>query len=112
MTIVMGAPNVILGGSHSGNVSALELAGSGHLDALSSDYVPVSLLHAVFRLVDLVGLSLPDAAAKVTKNPAAMAGFLDRGEILPGKRADLVRVRKVGDTPSVMSVWRAGERIA
>jgi len=112
MTIVMGAPNVILGGSHSGNVSALDLARSGHLDALSSDYVPVSLLHAVFRLVDQVGISLPDAAAKVTKNPSAMGGFLDRGEISVGKRADLVRVRKVGDTPSVMSVWREGERIA
>lgn len=112
MTIVMGAPNVILGGSHSGNVSALDLAKSGHLDALSSDYVPVSLLHAVFRLVDQVGLSLPDATAKVTKNPAAMGGFTDRGEISPGKRADLVRVRRVGDTPSVMSVWREGERIA
>ena len=113
MTVVMGAPNIILGGSHSGNVSALELAKSGHLDALSSDYVPVSLLHAVFRLVDHAGLSLSEAAAKVTKNPAAMGGFTDRGEIAVGKRADLVRVRKVvGDTPAVMSVWREGERIA
>ncbi|MGI9434669.1 MAG: alpha-D-ribose 1-methylphosphonate 5-triphosphate diphosphatase [Geminicoccaceae bacterium] len=112
MTIVMGAPNVIIGGSHSGNVSALDLAKSGHLDALSSDYVPVSLLHAVFRIKDLAGLTLPDAAAKVTKNPAAMAGFTDRGEIALGKRADLVRVRQVGDTPSVMGVWREGERIA
>lgn len=112
MTIVMGAPNVILGGSHSGNVSALDLAKTGHLDALSSDYVPVSLLHAVFRLVDVVGLKLPEAAAMVTKNPAAMGGFTDRGEISTGKRADLVRVRKVGDTPAVMSVWRQGHRIA
>lgn len=112
MTIVMGAPNIILGGSHSGNVSALDLAQSGHLDALSSDYVPVSLLHAVFRLVDRAGLTLPDAVAKVTKNPAKMGGFSDRGEITPGKRADLVRVRQVGDTPAVMSVWRGGDRIA
>ncbi|MGI9450590.1 MAG: alpha-D-ribose 1-methylphosphonate 5-triphosphate diphosphatase [Geminicoccaceae bacterium] len=112
MTVVMGAPNIILGGSHSGNVSALDLARSGHLDALSSDYVPVSLLHAVFRLVDQAGLSLPDAAAKVTKNPSAMGGFTDRGEVSVGKRADLVRVRKIGDTPAVMSVWREGERIA
>ncbi len=112
MTIVMGAPNIILGGSHSGNVSALDLAKSGHLDALSSDYVPVSLLHAVFRLVDQIGIALPDAVAKVTKNPSAMGRFTDRGEISIGKRADLVRVRKVGDTPSVMSVWREGERVA
>ncbi len=112
MGVIMGAPNVIIGGSHSGNVAALELARSGHLDALSSDYVPVSLLHAVFRLVDQAGLSLPEATAKVSRNPASMAGFNDRGEIAPGKRADLVRVRMVGVTPSVMAVWREGERVA
>ncbi len=112
MTVVMGAPNVIIGGSHSGNVSALDLARSGHLDALSSDYVPVSLLHAVFRLVDLAGLTLPDATAKVTRNPSAMAGFADRGEITVGRRADLLRVRRAGDPPSVMAVWRVGERVA
>ncbi len=112
MTTIMGAPNVIIGGSHSGNVAALDLAKSGHLDALSSDYVPVSLLHAVFRLTEEAGLTLPDAAAKVSRNPAAMAGFDDRGEISPGKRADLLRVRLVGDTPSIMTVWRRGERVA
>jgi alpha-D-ribose 1-methylphosphonate 5-triphosphate diphosphatase len=112
MTTIMGAPNVIIGGSHSGNVAALDLARSGHLDALSSDYVPVSLLHAVFRLVSEAGLTLPEAAAKVSRNPAAMAGFDDRGEIRPALRADLLRVRLVGDTPSIMSVWRQGERVA
>jgi alpha-D-ribose 1-methylphosphonate 5-triphosphate diphosphatase len=112
MSTIMGAPNVIIGGSHSGNVSALDLAKSGHLDALSSDYVPVSLLHAVFRLVEQADLTLADAVGKVTSRPAAMAGFADRGEIVAGKRADLVRVRLVGDTPSVMAVWREGERIA
>ncbi|MGI9486904.1 MAG: alpha-D-ribose 1-methylphosphonate 5-triphosphate diphosphatase [Geminicoccaceae bacterium] len=112
MWVIMGAPNVIIGGSHSGNVAALDLARSGHLDALSSDYVPVSLLHAVFLLVDQAGLSLHEATAKVSRNPATMGGFDDRGEITPGKRADLVRVRLVGDTPSVMAVWRQGERVA
>lgn len=112
MTTIMGAPNVIIGGSHSGNVAALDLARSGHLDAMSSDYVPVSLLHAVFRLTEQAALSLPAATAKVSLNPAAMAGFDDRGEIAVGKRADLIRVRLVGDTPSIMSVWRCGERVA
>ncbi|MGI9416515.1 MAG: alpha-D-ribose 1-methylphosphonate 5-triphosphate diphosphatase [Geminicoccaceae bacterium] len=112
MTTIMGAPNVIIGGSHSGNVAALDLARSGHLDALSSDYVPVSLLHAVFRLVEQVELALPEATAKVSRNPAAMAGFDDRGEIAEGMRADLLRVRLVGDTPSIMAVWRRGERVA
>ena len=112
MAVIMGAPNVIIGGSHSGNVAAIDLARSGHLDALSSDYVPVSLLHAVFRLVGEADLSLPMAVAKVSRNPAAMAGFDDRGEIAIAKRADLVRVRLVGDTPAVMAVWRQGERVA
>ena len=112
MMTIMGAPNVIIGGSHSGNVAALDLARSGHLDALSSDYVPVSLLHAVFRLVEQTDLTLPDATAKVSRNPAWMAGFDDRGEITPGKRADFLRVRLVGDTPSIMAVWRKGERVA
>lgn len=112
MTTIMGAPNVIIGGSHSGNVAAVDLARSGHLDALSSDYVPMSLLHAAFRLVELADLTLPEATAKVSRNPAAMAGFDDRGEIMPGKRADLLRVRLVGDTPSIMAVWRQGERVA
>ena len=112
MTTIMGAPNVIIGGSHSGNVAALDLARSGHLDAMSSDYVPVSLLHAVFRLSQQTDLTLAEATAKVSRNPAAMAGFDDRGEIAIGKRADLIRVRLVGETPSIMSVWRCGERVA
>ena len=112
MNTIMGAPNVIIGGSHSGNVAALDLARSGHLDAMSSDYVPVSLLHAVFRLTEHADLTLAEATAKVSLNPASMTGFNDRGEIAVGKRADLIRVRLVGDTPSIMSVWRLGERVA
>lgn len=112
MTTIMGAPNVIIGGSHSGNVAALDLARSGHLDALSSDYVPVSLLHAVFRLTEQADLKLPEATALVSRNPATMAGFDDRGHIAVGKRADLLRVRLVGDTPSIMAVWRQGGRVA
>jgi alpha-D-ribose 1-methylphosphonate 5-triphosphate diphosphatase len=112
MAIVMGAPNVILGGSHSGNVSAQELAAIDHLDALSSDYVPVSLLHAAFRLTDVAGLDLPAAVAKVSRNPARLIGLDDRGEIGEGRRADLVRVRIVEGTPAVIAVWRQGVRVA
>ena len=111
LAVVMGAPNVVLGGSHSGNVSALELAGLGLLDAMSSDYMPVSLLHAVFVLVERAGLALPEALAKVTANPARMIGLDDRGAIRPGLRADLVRVR-AADVPAVLAVWRGGERVA
>jgi alpha-D-ribose 1-methylphosphonate 5-triphosphate diphosphatase len=112
MGVVMGAPNLVLGGSHSGNVSALQLAEHGLLDALSSDYVPVSMLHGAFRLHRVLDIPLPQAIAPISRNPAAMIGLDDRGEVAPGLRADLVRARLIGETPSVMAVWREGERVA
>jgi alpha-D-ribose 1-methylphosphonate 5-triphosphate diphosphatase len=112
MSIVMGAPNVVRGGSHSGNVAAAELARLGLLDALSSDYVPASLLMAAFRLVDDAGFSLPQAVATVSLNPARAVGLDDRGEIAAGLRADLVQVRKVGEQAVVRAVWREGLRVA
>ena len=90
---VMGGPNVVRGGSHSGNVAAAELACHGLLDILSSDYVPGSLLSAVMRLVDEGILSLPQAVTTVSHNPAQATGLKDRGRIAPGLRADLVHVR-------------------
>ncbi len=116
MSTVMGAPNVVRGGSHSGNVAALDLAKLGLLDTLSSDYVPISLLMGAFRLVDLAGFSIPQAVATVSLNPAVSVGLLDRGEIAPGKRADLVQVRLVEGIdgfrqPVVRAAWRQGKRI-
>ncbi|MFV0349476.1 MAG: alpha-D-ribose 1-methylphosphonate 5-triphosphate diphosphatase [Halodesulfovibrio sp.] len=109
--IVMGAPNVVRGGSHSGNVSARTLAAEGLLDILSSDYVPASLLHGAFLLHSDLGLPLQDALSTVTSNPARLLKLEDRGEIVPGKRADVVRVRVVDDVPVVRGVWRNGERL-
>lgn len=107
MKIVMGAPNVVLGGSHSGNVSALELARAGLLDILTSDYVPASLLHAAFLLSD-GPMDLPAAVATVTANPAAVLGFADRGRIAPGLRADLLRVRVIDGLPVIRGLWVEG----
>ncbi|MCT8990051.1 alpha-D-ribose 1-methylphosphonate 5-triphosphate diphosphatase [Chelativorans sp. SCAU2101] len=113
MAVLMGAPNVVRGGSHSGNVSARTLARAGDLDILSSDYIPFSLLQATFFLGEVVeGISLPQAVAKVSKNPAEAVGLTDRGVIEPGRRADLVRVRLDGDIPVVRTVWREGRRVA
>jgi len=113
MSTVMGAPNVVRGGSHSGNVAASDLAEAGILDILSSDYVPASLLVAAFALrnVEAVG-ALPGAINLVSRNPARATGLTDRGEIAIGKRADLVRVRLVNDHPVVREVWREGHRVA
>lgn len=110
MATVMGAPNVVRGGSHSGNASARELAEAGQLDILSSDYVPGALLMAAFRLAELGGL--PGAIRLVTKAPADATGLQDRGEIALGKRADLVRVTLHDGEPVVRAVWREGRRVA
>ena len=111
MAVIMGAPNVVRGGSHSGNVSASTLAAARTLDILSSDYMPVSLLHAAFLLRDDHGLDLAAAVAMVSATPARSIGLEDRGEIATGQRADLVRARRVGEFPVVREVWRGGARI-
>ena len=111
--VLMGAPNVVRGGSHSGNVAAEALARNGHLDILSSDYVPASLLLGAFELAQRIeGYGLAKALRTVTLNPARAAGLGDRGEIAVGKRADLVRVRLVEGAPVVREVYREGLRVA
>jgi alpha-D-ribose 1-methylphosphonate 5-triphosphate diphosphatase len=109
---IMGAPNVILGGSQSGNLSAAEAARHGLVDALSSDYAPVSLFHAVFQLARELEIPLHESASWISSRPAEMANLIDRGSLAPGKRADLVEIALIGDTPCVVRVWREGKRVA
>lgn len=106
LATVGGAPNVVRGGSHSGGVAAAELARECVLDALSSDYVPASLLQAVIRLSD--DMPLHKAFALATSRPAAMLGLADRGRLAPGLRADLVRISLHGGTPVTRGLWVRG----
>lgn len=118
----MGAPNVVRGGSHSGNVSALDLVREGLLDILSSDYVPASPLQAAFSLVAHGEVSLPEASRLLSANAAQAIGLDERSEIAIGKRADVVRVHghepaaTNGATPTpvpiVRGVWRTGTGVA
>lgn len=108
--VMMGAPNLIRGGSHSGNISAAELARQGLLDILSSDYVPASLLAGAMMLARIWD-DLPRAIATVTANPARAAGLADRGSIAPGQRADLIRFATMDDTPVMRATWVAGQRV-
>jgi alpha-D-ribose 1-methylphosphonate 5-triphosphate diphosphatase len=111
--VLMGAPNLVRGGSHAGNVASAELAAIGALDALSSDYMPASLLLAALRLPQIVpSVSLAGAVCAVTRTPAQAVGLEDRGEIAIGKRADLIRVCMVEELPVVRTVWRCGMRVA
>ncbi|MEM9782600.1 MAG: alpha-D-ribose 1-methylphosphonate 5-triphosphate diphosphatase [Pseudomonadota bacterium] len=108
--VMMGAPNVLRGGSHSGNVSAQTLAEHGLLDILSSDYAPSSLMMGMVMLADVTG-DLPAAVATVSAAPARAAGLTDRGTIAPGLRADLVRVARHGATTVVSGVWSCGRQV-
>jgi len=112
LKVLMGAPNIVRGGSHSGNIAAVELVEAGLLDVLSSDYFPFSLVHATFLIgAGEGGIGLPRAVAMVSANPAAVAGLDDRGVIAEGKRADLVHVHLHETVPVVRAVWRTGRRV-
>lgn len=91
-----GAPNVMMGHSHSGNLSAREAVEAGAIDMLCSDYYPAALLDAVFTLRDACGLELAQAFALVSANPATAAGIADEvGSLAVGKRADVLLVREI-----------------
>ncbi|MEM7752373.1 MAG: alpha-D-ribose 1-methylphosphonate 5-triphosphate diphosphatase, partial [Pseudomonadota bacterium] len=111
IAVMMGAPNLIRGGSHSGNVAAEDLARADLLDIVSSDYVPSALLLSAFRLAELWG-DLPRAIATVTSTPARAAHLEDRGALQVGLRGDVVRVRRFGETPFLRGVWSQGQQVA
>lgn len=111
IAVMMGAPNLIRGGSHSGNVAAADLAAADRLDILSSDYVPAGLLTAALRLGELWD-DLPRGLATVTAAPADAASLSDRGRLAPGLRADVIRIRRAGAAARLMGTWVAGARVA
>jgi alpha-D-ribose 1-methylphosphonate 5-triphosphate diphosphatase len=114
LKVLAGGPNLCRGGSHHpGNLLTGDIAKRGFLDILVSDYVPISLVQGLFMMTNAeFGFSVPDAIRIGSKNPAAAAGLTDRGEIAPGKRADLAQVKLVDGIPVVRRVWVRGERVA
>ena len=111
IAVMMGAPNLVRGGSHSGNVAAQALAEADLLDIVSSDYVPAALLYSALKLARLWD-DLPRAIATVSGAPADAAGLPDRGRIAPGLRADLVRFADTGTAPRIKGVWSQARRVA
>lgn len=100
--VLMGAPNVVRGGSHNGNVSAADTVAMGCCAALASDYHYPSPRRAAFMLADSGTCSLEQAWSLISSGPAAVMGWADRGELRPGQRADFVvldaRTRRVAAT--------------
>ena len=111
MQVIAGAPNIVRGGSHSGNVNAVDLLRAGAVDAFASDYVPPSLVEAAFQCSREENISLSSAVAMISDHPARMSGLPDRGRLEIGLRADVVRVRIHDTLPIVRQVWRTGERV-
>ncbi|MEX0316483.1 MAG: alpha-D-ribose 1-methylphosphonate 5-triphosphate diphosphatase [Ruegeria sp.] len=109
--VMMGAPNLIRGGSHSGNVAAQELAEMDLLDIVSSDYVPSALLLSAARLGEIWG-DVARGMRTVTQAPAQAVGLEDRGEIRIGARADLIRFRMRAGVPALRAVWSRGQRVS
>ncbi|MGF1587658.1 MAG: alpha-D-ribose 1-methylphosphonate 5-triphosphate diphosphatase [Pleurocapsa sp.] len=113
LLVLMGAPNLVLGGSHSGNVSAMELVNLDLVDLISSDYVPRSLLQSVFIISQEGNKPLYEAIKLMTLN-AAKAINLDQqiGSLEVGKKADFITVHDDGIIPRILEVYKQGDRVA
>ncbi|MEO1395125.1 MAG: alpha-D-ribose 1-methylphosphonate 5-triphosphate diphosphatase [Cyanobacteria bacterium J06634_5] len=113
LQVLMGAPNLVLGGSHSGNVSAMELAELNLVDLISSDYVPHSLLLSIFIIAAKTKKPIHEAMRPVTVNPARAIGLIgDRGTLELGKRADFLTVHVENHIPRLTRVVSQGKRVA
>jgi alpha-D-ribose 1-methylphosphonate 5-triphosphate diphosphatase len=113
LQVLMGAPNLILGGSHSGNVSAMELIEQDLVDIISSDYVPQSLVQAIFLIAQQQQKPVYETMRLFTSNPAAAIGLAgDRGSLEVDKRADFITIHHDGTVPRLTHVYRQGRRIA
>ena len=101
----VGAPNILLGGSHSGNMSAAEAIQAGCADILCSDYYPPAILHSIFAMHLKYGVPLPEMVKKATLNPAVAMGLgQDYGSIEPGKKADLLVIGILDGYPVITHV--------
>ncbi|MFN6499836.1 MAG: phosphonate metabolism protein PhnM [Nostoc sp. DedQUE01] len=113
LQVLMGAPNLVLGGSHSGNVSAMELVLQNLVDVISSDYVPQSLLQAIFLIAEKTGKPIYEAMQLFTSNPAkAIHLFGDRGSLKVGKRADFITAHYDGLVPRLTATICQGRRVS
>lgn len=107
---VVGAPNILLGGSHSGNLSALQAIREEAADILVSDYYPQALLQAVFCLFEKEDIPVWEAVRYVTLNPAKAVGLDGMlGSLETGKAADMLVVRSRDGRPALEQVFAAGE---
>lgn len=110
MLTIAGAPNVLLGKSHAGNLSAAEAIQEKCIDILCSDYYPAAMLHAIFKLNENYGIDLCEAFKYVTINPAKAVKMENViGSIKEGKKADILIIEKLDEIPVITSVFVDGK---
>jgi alpha-D-ribose 1-methylphosphonate 5-triphosphate diphosphatase len=113
LQVMVGAPNLVLGGSHSGNIAAMDLVENDLVDIISSDYVPLSLMQSALTIARKIGKPLHETIRPITINPAKAIGLDgDRGSLEIGKRADLAIVRDDGGVPRIKATIVRGGRVA
>lgn len=107
LKIVAGAPNVLRGGSHSGNIAAEELISRGLVDALASDYLPSGLLGSVAVLLRKGIVTMPQAMRLLTSGASDVAGLHDRGTMDAGQRADFTLIDDRGYWPHAVTTLKS-----
>jgi alpha-D-ribose 1-methylphosphonate 5-triphosphate diphosphatase len=110
MHVAMGAPNVLRGGSHSGNLAAIDGIRAGAVDVLATDYHPASPVLAAFKLANTQELELFESVKLISENAAKSVGLHDRGRLEPGLRADITLVEDLS-VPRVRATFREGRAI-
>jgi alpha-D-ribose 1-methylphosphonate 5-triphosphate diphosphatase len=108
--VAMGAPNVLRGGSHSGNLAAIDGIRSGAVNVLATDYHPASPVLAAFKLAHDQELELHEAVKLISQNAAKSVGLHDRGRLEVGLRADITLVEDLS-VPRVRATFREGRAI-
>ena len=111
LSTILGAPNVMRGGSQCGNMRAFDAIAAGVCDCLCADYAPSTMLAAVDCLVSRDGIALHDAVRLVSLGPAYALGLHDRGEIIEGKRADLISIAHPDAHATVSGTWVEGRQV-
>lgn len=111
LMVAVGSPNIIRGGSHNNNLSALEIIKGGGADIVCSDYVPSTLLHALFKIHHHCMIPLSEASRLFSDNPSKAVGMMDRGRLAPGRRADLIVVDRNLSYPRIIKTYVTGMEV-
>lgn len=108
---VVGAPNILRGDSHCGNLSGAHAILQNAADIICSDYYPAAMLHSIFHMHTKHGIPLAQMVNRATLNPATALGIHENyGALEPGKKADILITDTQGDAPVITNVFVNGNR--